>query len=63
VDKRIEDIIDKMSLEEKVRQLIGNGLATYTNDQLQIPEFQASDCPVGTHREGLIYSYHKLEYK
>lgn len=46
-EKRILDLISKMSLEEKIEQLYGDGLKTKPNTRLGIPGFDMSDGPIG----------------
>lgn len=46
-DKRIADLMSKMTLEEKVAQLYGDGLRTKPNERLAIPGFEMSDGPIG----------------
>ncbi|TAG51815.1 MAG: beta-glucosidase [Cytophagales bacterium] len=47
IQKRIDDLISKMTLEEKVGQLSGDGLRTLENKRLSIPGFEMSDGPIG----------------
>ncbi|MFA3783896.1 glycoside hydrolase family 3 C-terminal domain-containing protein [Melioribacteraceae bacterium 4301-Me] len=47
VDKRVEDLLGRMTLEEKIDLLGGTGFATKPNDRLGIPELKMSDGPVG----------------
>ena len=47
VEKRIDDLLSKMTLEEKVDMLSGTGFASKPNDRLGIPELKMTDGPVG----------------
>lgn len=47
VEARIEDLLKKMTLQEKINQLNGHGLATDTNARLGIPAYFMSDGSVG----------------
>ena len=47
VDKRVEDLISRMSLEEKIDLLGGTGLETKPNKRLGIPELRMSDGSLG----------------
>ena len=52
VEKRVEDLISRMTLEEKVTQLVGNSLqyrqeALRGNDRLDIPNFIIMHGPYG----------------
>ena len=44
---RVDDIISRMTLEEKVALLGGTGFATKANDRLGIPALKMSDGPLG----------------
>ncbi len=47
VEKRIDDLISKMTLEEKVDMVSGTGFGTKPNTRLGIPELKMTDGPVG----------------
>ena len=47
VEKRIDDLISKMTLEEKIDMIGGTGFATKPNSRLGIPELKMTDGPVG----------------
>jgi len=47
VEKRVEDLLSRMSLEEKIDLLGGTGFATKPNKRLEIPELKMSDGPLG----------------
>lgn len=47
VEKRIGDLISKMTLEEKIDMLGGTGFGTKPNARLGIPELKMTDGPVG----------------
>src|SRR3990172_5620837 len=46
-EKRVEDLLSKMTLEEKVDMLSGTGFASKPNARLGIPELKMTDGPVG----------------
>ena len=46
IEKRIDDLISKMTLEEKVDMVGGTGFATKPNTRLGIPELKMTDGPV-----------------
>jgi beta-glucosidase len=47
LEARVEDLLKRMNLEEKMQQLYGHGLATDTNARLGIPAYLMSDGSVG----------------
>ena len=47
VEKRVEDLLDRMSLQEKIEQLGGVGFDTKPNSRLGIPTLKMTDGPVG----------------
>lgn len=47
VEKRVEDLLSRMTLEEKIDLLGGTGFATKPNQRLGIPELKMSDGPLG----------------
>jgi beta-glucosidase len=50
-EKRVEDLLSKMTLEEKVDMLSGTGFASKPNLRLGIPELKMTDGPVGVRWE------------
>jgi beta-glucosidase len=53
VEKRVEDLLKRMTLEEKIEQLSGGptGFSTRSNDRLGIPGLKFVDCPHGIRGE------------
>ncbi|MGA9406647.1 MAG: glycoside hydrolase family 3 C-terminal domain-containing protein [Bacteroidota bacterium] len=47
VEQRIDDLISKMTLEEKIDMIGGTGFGTKPNARLGIPELKMTDGPVG----------------
>jgi len=47
VDQRVNDLLNRMTLEEKIDMLGGTGFATKPNKRLDIPELKMSDGPLG----------------
>jgi len=47
VDERVEDLLKRMTLEEKIDMLGGTGFATKPNARLGIPELRMTDGPLG----------------
>ena len=47
IETRINDLVSKMTVEEKIAQLYGDGLRTKPNERLGIPGFEMSDGPIG----------------
>jgi beta-glucosidase len=47
VEKRVADLIGRMTLDEKIELLGGTGIATKVNERLGIPEFRMTDGPAG----------------
>lgn len=47
VDSRVEDLLKRMTLEEKIDLLGGTGFATKPNERLGIPELRMTDGPLG----------------
>ncbi|HQQ02833.1 MAG TPA: glycoside hydrolase family 3 C-terminal domain-containing protein [Bacteroidales bacterium] len=51
VDQRVEDLLERMTLDEKIEQLAGlpdsSGMKTVYNRRLGIPDFKMCDGPVG----------------
>ncbi len=56
LEKRIDDLMSKMTIEEKIAQLYGDGLRTKSNERLGIPGFEMSDGPIGV-RTGKATSF------
>ena len=55
IEKRVDDLLSRMSLEEKIEQLSGipgsDGMTTHANDRLGIPSVQCADGPHGVRWE------------
>jgi beta-glucosidase len=51
IEQRIDDLISKMTVEEKVDMISGTGFATKPNARLGIPELKMTDGPVGVRWE------------
>lgn len=47
IQKRVDDLLSRMTLQEKIEQLAGDGLRTKPNTRLGIPAFEMSDGPIG----------------
>ncbi|MFA6598624.1 MAG: glycoside hydrolase family 3 C-terminal domain-containing protein [Ignavibacteriaceae bacterium] len=47
IETRVEDLLKRMTLEEKIDMLGGTGFATKPNTRLGIPELRMSDGPLG----------------
>jgi beta-glucosidase len=47
VENRVEDLLNRMTLQEKINLLGGTGFATKPNERLGIPELKMTDGPVG----------------
>jgi len=47
VESRVDDLLKRMTLDEKIDLLGGTGFATKINDRLGIPELRMTDGPVG----------------
>jgi beta-glucosidase len=47
VEKRVDDLLSKLTLYEKIDLLGGTGFATKKNERLGIPELRMTDGPVG----------------
>ncbi len=47
VEKRVDDLLPRMTLEEKIRLLAGNVMDTYPNERLGIPALSMADGPHG----------------
>lgn len=57
VDERVEDLLSRMSLAEKLTLLQGTGGATVGIEKFNIPSLQCSDGPAGAHRNGAATFY------
>ena len=51
IETRVEDLLKRMTLEEKIDMLGGTGFATKPNARLGIPELRMSDGPLGVRME------------
>jgi len=51
IDKRVEDLIGRMTLDEKLDYIGGTGVATKINTRLGIPELRMTDGPAGVRLE------------
>ncbi|MGE5498774.1 MAG: glycoside hydrolase family 3 protein, partial [Syntrophothermus sp.] len=51
IEKRIDDLLSKMTLEEKIDLLAGTGFATKPIERLGIPELKMADGPLGVRWE------------
>jgi len=47
IEKRVEDLLSQMTLEEKLNYIGGTGVATKINTRLGIPELRMTDGPAG----------------
>ncbi|MDR3627143.1 MAG: glycoside hydrolase family 3 C-terminal domain-containing protein [Ignavibacteriaceae bacterium] len=47
VEKRVEDLLNRMTLDEKIDLIGGTGIATKENKRLGIPEMKMTDGPAG----------------
>lgn len=50
LEERVEDLLSRMTLEEKIEQLSGLGFETKENKRLGIPVLKMADGPVGVRR-------------
>ena len=57
VEKRIDELIKKMSINEKVTLIAGNGMETYTIGNLGVPKLKMCDGPVGVARSGQVTAF------
>jgi beta-glucosidase len=51
IDERVEDLLKRMTLEEKIDLLGGTGFGTKPNERLGIPELRMTDGPLGVRWE------------
>ena len=56
-EQRVEDLLKRMTLKEKIAMLAGTGMATAGNQRLGIPAFKMSDGPMGTRCYGPSTAY------
>lgn len=57
-DPRVEDILSRMTLEEKIDYIGGiNEMYIRSIDRLGVPEIKLTDGPVGTHKDGRATAY------
>ncbi|MEN8193778.1 MAG: DUF4434 domain-containing protein [Bacteroidota bacterium] len=57
VEARVKDLIQRMTLEEKVDFVSGNGFTTKSNIRLGIPEIVMTDGPLGPNGKGRATNY------
>lgn len=57
VEKRIDDLLSRMTLEEKIDLLSGDGAGTKENKRLGIPALKVSDGPLGPNWKGKATNY------
>jgi beta-glucosidase len=51
IEKRVEDLLGRMTIDEKLDYIGGTGVATKINDRLGIPELRMTDGPAGVRLE------------
>jgi beta-glucosidase len=51
IEERVNDLLSRMTLEEKINLLGGTGFATKPNERLGIPELRMTDGPLGVRWE------------
>lgn len=56
-DVRVEDLLPRLTVEEKVRMLGGTGFTTQPVERLGIPAFRMSDASVGSRNDGPTTAY------
>ena len=57
IEKRVEDLLRRMTLREKVDMVSGNGFTTKRNIRLGIPEIVMTDGPLGPNGKGRATNY------
>ena len=58
VDSRVEDLLGRMTLEEKIDYIGGyRGFYIRGIERLGVPEIKLTDGPVGTHKDGRSTAY------
>lgn len=58
VESRVEDLLEKMTLEEKIDYIGGfKGFYIRAIPRLDVPEIKLTDGPVGTHKDGKSTAY------
>jgi beta-glucosidase len=57
VEKKIDELIKKMSINEKVTLIAGNEMETYPIGRLGIPKLKMDDGPVGVARSGPVTAF------
>lgn len=57
VEQRVEDLLGRLSLAEKIEMLSLNGFVSKANSRLEIPVFQTSDATMGVRSPGKSTAY------
>src|SRR3990172_6117417 len=57
IEERAHDLLEQMTLSEKIDLLSGTGMATKPNVRLGIPELKMTDGPLGPNGKGKATNY------
>jgi len=57
LEDRVEDLLSRMTLEEKAKALAGTGFDTVPNERLGVPALHMADGPVGVRAQGPATAY------